>query len=197
MDKPVETFEMNGKKVEIWPDTDPQNPRIDFDHEDLMICFHSRYTLGDKHDYLSKNYSGWDEMEAQIIKDHDPVVIKRLYMYDHSGLTIATHPFSCPWDSGQIGFILMPKKGAYAAYMTKRITKAIKEKCEKYIDASVTEYDQYLCGDIYGYTITEANGDQGDSCWGFYGLQNCIDEAKGVVSVKSEVTKKQVAELLG
>lgn len=29
-----------------------------------------------------------------------------LYLYDHSGITMNTTGFSCPWDSGQVGWIL-------------------------------------------------------------------------------------------
>ena len=28
-----------------------------------------------------------------------------LYLYDHSGITMSISPFSCPWDSGQVGWI--------------------------------------------------------------------------------------------
>jgi len=35
----------------VVPDDDPINPREDNDNFGTMICFHSRYMLGDKHDY--------------------------------------------------------------------------------------------------------------------------------------------------
>lgn len=38
------------------------------------------------------------------------------------------------------------------------------------------EWNQYLSGDVYGYVI-EHNGEHVDSCWGFYGLDNCKQEA--------------------
>jgi hypothetical protein len=33
-------------------------------------------------------------------------------------------------------------------------------------------------GDVYGYVIENANDDDLDSCWGFYGIDYCIQEAK-------------------
>jgi hypothetical protein len=33
------------------------------------------------------------------------LVILPLYLYDHGGITISCSPFSCPWDSGQVGWI--------------------------------------------------------------------------------------------
>lgn len=32
----------------------------------------------------------------------------------------------------------------------------------------VQVYDYYICGDVYGFVI-EKDGEQIDSCWGFYG----------------------------
>jgi len=37
----------------LCQDDDPSNPRKEFDQIDHMICFHSRYTLGDEHEYES------------------------------------------------------------------------------------------------------------------------------------------------
>jgi len=37
-------------------------------------------------------------------------VILPLYLYDHGGITMSTGAFSCPWDSGQVGWIYAPKK---------------------------------------------------------------------------------------
>lgn len=36
-------------------------------------------------------------------------IILPLYLYDHGGITISTRPFSCPWDSGQVGYIYASK----------------------------------------------------------------------------------------
>jgi hypothetical protein len=165
----IETFKVGIYTVEIYYDNDPLNPRIEFEHSDIIVAFHKRYQLGDTTDYRFQNFNGWCELEAQIIKDHDPAVIKPLYMLDHSGITISTTDFRDRWDSGQIGFIFMPRKGAYNTYMTKRITKAIKAKCNDYIESSVKEYNQFLTGSVFGYVIKDSNDRDVDSCWGFYG----------------------------
>jgi hypothetical protein len=39
-------------------------------------------------------------------------VILPLYLYDHSGITMNTTGFSCPWDSGQVGWIYTSKENA-------------------------------------------------------------------------------------
>lgn len=176
----IDTFEVGKYKVEIHVDEDPIDPRTDCDNDDVMVCFHKRYCLGDKHNYKMDDFNSWDELEAQIIKDHDPVVIKPIYMYDHSGLTIATTPFSCKWDSGQIGYIFISKKEAYKSHMVKRITKKIKETCEKNIESSVNVYDEYLSGESYGYIIKDETDEEVESCWGFFGLDYVKKEAKTI-----------------
>lgn len=39
-------------------------------------------------------------------------IILPVYCYEHSGITISTGSFSCPWDSGQIGYLICPKSKA-------------------------------------------------------------------------------------
>lgn len=50
--------------IKIEQDISPLNPREDFDQYATMVCFHSRYNLGDKHDYSDPEHfvvSIWDE----------------------------------------------------------------------------------------------------------------------------------------
>ena len=91
--------------LRIVQDEDPVNPRLDFDNLGKMICFHKRYNLGDEHNIDPVDFNGWDDMAVHLTKAHDAAVILPLFLYDHSGITLQTSPFSCPWDSGQIGFI--------------------------------------------------------------------------------------------
>ena len=49
----VSSEEYKGYTVEIHIDTDPWHPRTDCDNFGTMVCFHSRYHLGDKHEYSS------------------------------------------------------------------------------------------------------------------------------------------------
>jgi hypothetical protein len=194
---------INEKKVghyliEIFPDNDPDSPR-NWDNLGTMICFHNRYDLGDKHGYDHKDYSGWKEMEKAIVKENNVAVILPLYLYDHSGITISTTPFSCGWDSGKIGFIYVSKEDVLKEYGGKIVTKKLKERVTEYLKGEVKTYDQYLQGDIYGYKISKVSTcDQGhehkeelDSCWGFYGEDYCMEEAEGIVQyyIKKETEK--------
>lgn len=165
----METYKLtNGKTLEVILEDYPQNPRED-DNLTKMICFHGRYSLGDKHNYNHKDYGGWAEMKKAIIKKEKSKVILPLYLYDHSGITISTSPFGCQWDSGQIGWVIVTKDKINEAYKVKRITKKDIEKATNSLLAEVERYDQYIRGEVYGYRLLDEKGNEEDSCWGYFG----------------------------
>ena len=121
-----------------------------------------------------------------------------LYVYEHSGITMNTGGYSCPWDSGQAGWIYTTKeeilktcgsfiseKGKYIKVTERNWRKA----AQIWMTGEVELYDQYLRGECYGYIIDELDMDDQaslesglniinendvawnenvDSCWGFY-----------------------------
>jgi len=99
-----------------------------------------------------------------------------LYLYDHSGITMRCSAFSCPWDSGQVGFIFVSKADARKEF--GRLTKATVARIEQSLRGEVETYAQYLEGDVYGYEVEDSDGETLDSCWGFYGIEDCLSEAR-------------------
>ena len=142
--------------------------------------------MGDEHGYRSEDYDGWDGLKDQLIKDYSPASILPVYLYDHSGLTVSTEPFSCPWDSGQVGFILISKEKALEVSLRQKMSKKLQEWSERYLKASLEEYDQYLRGDIYGYVIKDEDDNELDSCWGFYGIETAIEEAEYALDISTK-----------
>jgi len=157
-------FEHAGLIIKIEQDLDPLHPRTDEEPLGHMFCIHRRYNIGDKH-HLSV------EELMEIASDPKNVCLP-IFAYEHSGITISTSAFSCPWDSGQIGIIYMTEDEVKKEY-NGDIDRAIKG-----LKSSVEYYDQYLTGDVWGYTIEDKEGNVLDSCWGFYGYQYCEIEAK-------------------
>ena len=107
-----------------------------------------------------------------------------LYLYDHSGITISTGPFNCPWDSGQIGYIYVTKEAIKKEFNRKIMSKKLEQKAIDIMRSEVNTYDDYLTGSVYGYVIEptdenkEINCD--DSCWGFFG---CNHEKSGLMEM--------------
>lgn len=155
-------------RLKLMYDSSPESPRT-WDNLGTMVCFHNRYDLGDKHNYSSDDYNNWEEMKKAIIKEENTAVILPLYMYDHSGISISTSPFSCRWDSGQIGFIFVSKEKALEEFGGKIVTAKLKERIEKILEGEVETYTQYVEGEVYGFEIVDEDDDIIDSCYGFYG----------------------------
>ena len=105
-----------------------------------------------------------------------------LYLYDHSGITISCGPFSCPWDSGQVGYVFITREEILYEWgnmgKAKVVTKKMREQAENVLRGEVETYDQYLTGEVYGYIIEDEDGNELDACWGFYGEECCLEEAK-------------------
>ena len=96
-------------------------------------------------------------------------VLLPVYLFDHSGITISTTPFSCPWDSGQVGFIYTNlKRVQEMGHNWKKWSEKRREQVKEWLKGEIKTFDQYLRGDVYGF-IVEVDGEEIDSCWGFYG----------------------------
>jgi hypothetical protein len=119
-------------------------------------------------------------------------VILPCYLLDHSGITMSTGSFGDPWDSGQVGFIYCTMKKAREEWSGEKTHEhykvlgdpdAVRKCAEKYLTGEVEEYDQYLTGDVYGYVVEDGDGENVESCWGFYGFDYCKQEGLAVGTV--------------
>ena len=98
------------------------------------------------------NYDRADDLaesrrEKIIDKALKDCIIIPLYLYDHSGITIKASPFSCPWDSGQVGYIYATPEMIRKEY--GKLNKATREQARNRMLAEVEEYDTYLTGDVH------------------------------------------------
>ena len=256
--------------VLVQQDESPVSPR-EWDNIDSMVCWHSRYRLGDRHDHKEPE-DFWREMvrlnvpaeeiakaacngelysiriapnpdddNAVDVYEHyalrtilgnsepsevleyegvsrdsitdyilDDLTIEHcqhllkndmvwlpLYLYDHSGITMSTGSFGDPWDSGQVGWIVVTKEKFLAE--TGYTEADWPQRAVEMMQGSVKTYDQYLTGEVYGYTVYENTGtpeasvweETEYSCWGFYGddiIENgIVDDVPGLYeAVKAE-----------
>lgn len=145
-------------ELQIEQDLDPMNPRED-PILGTMACWHGRYSLGDEQP---------DCDPQEYLKGLGDIISLPLYLYDHGGITMNTTGFHCPWDSGQVGYIYVTKKSIREEFGWKRISKKRYRQVEEILEAEVKIYDHYISGEVYGF-ILEEDGEEVDSCWGFYG----------------------------
>lgn len=176
--EPIETLELsNGRTAKVYVHENPCNPRTEFDNLFTMTCSHRRYKFGDEA-FEPDNYSGWNDLHQSLVKERGAAVILPLYIYDHSGITISTSPFGCPFDSGQVGFIWATRDTILREYSRKRLTSGLRDLARRYARGEVEVYDMYLRGEVYGYILENKNGEEVDSCWGFFGLDTIKETLK-------------------
>ena len=203
-----------GYNIEIMTDDDPIDPILEYDGLGQMACFHNRYTLGHEHawdelvDYCCKHppfhnirYSvhdnSWDYMstgERQSLVNQTAIKlgceILPLYIYEHSGITMSTGAFSCAWDSGCVGLIYATPEVMREWYCVKRITKQTRENARQGLEYQVEQYDDYLTGNVYGYSVN--NGEVG-SCYGFSGYDHeksgLLDHARNDIDYHIETLR--------
>lgn len=185
-------------KAFIVEDCDPLNPRTEFDNIGRMVCAHRRYNLGDNAKTLgwtlrTSDFDGWDAIHAHIEKECRAWVILPLYLYDHSGITMNTTGFSCRWDSGQVGFIYVTKGDVQRNWPEVTDEEELRKLAHKVLLSEVATYDQYLRGEVYGYIIEDKDGNHVDSCYGFFGMADVMEQAEG--SLKHEAARLAVAKM--
>ena len=111
-----------------------------------------------------------DEEPTEWPKD---AIVLPVYRYEHGRTLLNTTGFSCPWDSAMTGYIYVTKAKIREEYGWKRITAERAEKIKGYLREEVNIWSNYFNGENYGYEL--ANG---DSCWGFYSFDHCLEEAR-------------------
>lgn len=176
----IEQIEYKNHIIKTFHDEGAESPR-EWDNLGTMVCFHNRYVLGDKHDLNHNDFNSWEEMQEFLEKNHNADIILPLYLYDHSGITMNTRGFNCPWDSGQVGFIFISKEKIRKEYNVKRVSKKLLKKVESYLINEVKTYDDYMTGQVYGFSIENNDGEEIDSCWGFFGYDDMIKDCKGTI----------------
>lgn len=173
----IKTYEHKGYTIEIHYDEWGESPR-EWDNMGTLVTFSSRYTIGDDH-----NFTNAGELINFIEDNKDKLYYLPVYMYDHGGIAISTKPYSCPWDSGQIGYIYAEKE------------KSKEDKLPYPYAALENEVDilnDYLQGRVYGYKIFNDEGEELDSCWGYIGdMGYCEEAAEQVVDYYDRTMPKQ------
>jgi hypothetical protein len=192
----VEEIEHRGLTVKIYYDLEPESPR-EWDNLGLMVAFHSKYNLGDKdHGYTAEELR---HLIGHRLKG-DPIIALPLYLYDHGGVSMSTGSFvgrahHAEWDSGQVGYIFVTKEKVREEYSVKRISPKLYDKVLEVLKGEVSTYDDYLRGDVYGYVVEDQAGERLDSCWGFYGFEYCMQEAKSMADWHAEEQAKEAAQI--
>lgn len=193
----MENVEYKGYTIEINQDEDVESPR-DWDNLGKMVCNHGRYDLANEVKFDFDSCNSWQEVGEELKKAY--AVVLPIFMYDHGSVSLSVTPYSCRWDSGQVGFVVCSTEDIKKEYSVKRISKKIIKKVESILINEVEIYSQYINGEVYRYSIDDENGETIDSCSGFYGYyfenNGLLESAKRAIDYHIEDIKKSHAKKL-
>lgn len=108
-----------------------------------LICFHTSYQIGEEHNWDLDKFQLW-------LREHrDELVVKPVYLMDHSIQSISTKPFGDRWDSGQIGYCYVMRDEIDPSHCIA----GWRIEADECIESDVQAYSWYLSGDVYCYTL--------------------------------------------
>lgn len=178
-----------GYTYQVYVDDDPPNPSEWDQLGKIVYSIRSRNLLG----YEAVSDRELEEIAIGIKSGR--FIGLPVYAYVHSGATIRaaeTNPFTCPWDSGQSGFVYVERERALEQWMRKRMSPKLEAKVLAVLEAQVEEFDQYLQGDVYFFAIRK-DGEIVDTCSGIYGLDEAEKQAKTFIDAEVKAEKERIA----
>ena len=176
MDTPLHREHVGAFTIEIYRDENPEDPREYMDYLGTIVYKKdSRYLLG----HEAKTSAEMD----QISNSPDYITLP-VYAYIHGNVVLNTTGFTCPWDSGQSGFIYVAKEKVRNEYEAECIDSNLRKKVQKVLKSEVETFSDILSGNVYGYRVLDEDGEEVYSCWGFVGdWEYCLEEAKETIPV--------------
>lgn len=167
MDSLVESYEHAGLRVEIHYDTDTGDCPLEWGDDDVQfVTFERNSTLSEYHEFSSPENMTFPTAGT----------VFNLYKYEHSGVAYAIKPFSCPWDSGQVGAIFVSDEHTNPKEVATSVCDMVAAWCN---------------GESYGYQIYK-DDEELDSCWGFLGdIAYCTREANAAAKCEAKHLEKE------
>lgn len=149
-------------------------------HESVKIAYRksSRYVLGNHGVTIPE----MEEIEEKV-KSGELVGLP-VYAYVHSGVALSTHPFECPWDSAQSGFVFADPKRMAEEFGEDFDFKEI-------LESAVKDLNTYLQGDVYVIRVY-VDGEDMECIGGFYGLDYAKQEAKELAEIHAKRLERKV-----
>ena len=176
-DEIVEEFEYEDMTIRIEYDSDIESPRKEYDNMGHLVFTDNRYVTGDK-------IVTADEIR-EITEDPD-VIWLPVFVYAHSGVTVSTEPFSCPWDSWLGGIVYAYRNEALKWGGWDVDGEELDTVIRNNLKIEVETFDQFVTGDVYYFQIIkeDEDGDEEilDDCGRIYGFdyakQYALESAK-------------------
>lgn len=180
----TETITINGYNVEISHDDWQENPREWDCCSSTLVTAHRKYNFGgiELTHYARSIKDAFEQHLADQDLSYKDIIYHDVFMYDHSGIALSTAPFSCPWDSGQLGMIYEKRSDIRAEFGVKRISPKLEQLILARLASEIKILGHWANGDIYAFSIDD------EVYGGFYGYDHeesgLIAEATATVNAK-------------
>lgn len=162
-DTPIKTYSYRGFTINVYADGYVENPRNEEETLGTLYWANDKNVIGGDQDVELKSGDNVND----YIKPED--ITLPVYMLDHSGQSVSTSPFGCPWDSGMVGYISVSREDALKYFNRKRMTNRLYEMVEDVLRSEIRTLDDYITGRVYYYETVSEGGEVIDSCSGMYG----------------------------
>lgn len=207
-------MEKDNFTVRIFADTDPVNPRTEYDHVGEIIALR---TTG-RNAVPGDSVDGYNEVMRQVLRGNFDAEQARQFlietgeldeddadddaaMLDLLGGEAVTIPlqydgrFSETDDYDRLDAVVVVEPDVAAKEWA-----GDKEDARKYLLAELETYNAYLDGDVYGYEVTDCDGNVVDSLYGLYGLSYAREEAEAALEFyvkRADAARNSVAHRAG
>jgi len=173
----METREHRGYTIEIHRDAcTPESPR-DWCNLGTIIAWHKNFQFSDED---APDCASPQDFEEWAQEEEIPFCFP-LFMFEHGPIALSLANFDDPWDSGQVGYVYVTNQRISESYDEHLGIggKPTEEQIYKIMQAEVETLAAYANGEVYGYTVTDPEGLEIDSCWGFIGESGRWDHLTG------------------
>jgi hypothetical protein len=183
-----EKIEYKGYTIEIEQDQDAESPR-EWSNAAVLVLSHRRYDLPHEADINNDAVHSIEEFITHVVDKHDARFFFPVWGYDHSQLVFKagerTYPFNDPWDSGFAGLAFITNATIAEHFPTgfepSDQYPTLDAWAKAVVDGEIETYNQWATGDVWVFTIYNAQGAVVDSCGGLFGFDYALEEAKAAV----------------
>lgn len=159
----IHTENYRGCTIEIYP-SESDSP-LTWDNLSRWAIRHRMYNFEGAEDI--SHIDSIEELQ-QYVKEQGAVIFKPVCMYDHSGQCLTRSKVD-RWDSSFLGYQYITREDLLKNYGKRKVTKKLLTDAERMLDAEFETYDNYIRGNVYGYTTMDKDGEIIDSCGGYLG----------------------------
>jgi len=172
--------------IETWKTTDGNTCSVYYDQDcgfenPREWCNLGKIIVDDGCKYVENEETPMDEEWGEKLlkwrdKNEDEEALNNLYAYvfplyvlDHSAVAFSIGFVNSPWghwDCGQIGWVVVTRADA------KTNNVYTEEKAAEIIEDELRTLTQWANGEVYGFVVTDPDGNHVDSCWGYYSIED-------------------------